>query len=92
MYDKLNIEIAEWLVAEGTANTSNGSWIVYFDEVADMFDLSYAEVQERAKDIVDYMDSQCEEILSETWIDDDAFDMNFGLAYCTALDDEWNVA
>ena len=89
MIDPLNAEIAAWLVAEGTENTSNGSWIVTFEEVAELTDLSESEIASRARDIADYMDGEFEEILSETWIDEGAFDMNFGLAYCKNLDDEW---
>lgn len=75
-------DITDWMVSTGTQETSNGNWNFYFDEVADEFGVSITWVYDNAKDIADFMDQNYEEILSETWIDDGCFDINFGLAYC----------
>lgn len=78
----LTSEIADFLVTEGTRETTSGNWCISFEDVAEEFDVDYGWVESNAERIVDYMDSNHEEILSETWLDNGEFDMNFGLAYC----------
>ena len=94
--DALVKELADYMVKEGAASTESGSYTFYLDELADIMyqELLYAGEQtaemwllKHSRDIVDAIDEH-EEILSETWLQYDdngiveAFDLNFGLAYC----------
>ena len=79
-------QIVNWLIEIGTTNTSNGTWIVYYDEIASKFNVTEDWVREHREDIINELDSK-EEILSETWgEEDDCFDMNFCLNACKDWD------
>ena len=80
--------ITEWLVKVGTTKTTSGSWYVSFDEVASKFGLDVEYIKENAKAIAAWLDKKHEEIISETWLDDGGFDMNFGLAYCPNVEED----
>lgn len=84
-------QIVNWLVEIGTTNTSNGTWVVYYDEIASKFDITEDWVHTHRDEIIDELDSR-EEILSETWGEEDGyFDMNFCLNACKDWDGtlEW---
>ena len=84
-------QIVNWLVEIGTTNTSNGTWVVYYDEIASKFDITEDWVHTHRYEIIDELDSR-EEILSETWgEEDESFDMNFCLNACKDWDGtlEW---
>lgn len=82
----MNIEeIVDWLVKEGTENTDNGSWIIYFNEVIEKFDITLDWLRDNLGKIITILDAR-EEILSETWVDADSFDMNFCYKACKNWD------
>lgn len=84
---ELIIEIVNYVISRGTQNTTNGSWIIYSDELQDMFNVSYLWLLENAEDIKEEIDSR-EEILTETWDEFnedgkwDGFSCNFCGKYC----------
>ncbi len=68
--------IVDDIVKEGTENTSEGNWIVYFDEFKD--DEQF--VREHKEEIADALEER--EEVSDVVLDDDSFDTNFYLSYC----------
>lgn len=80
-------EIVDYIISQGTQNTTSGNWIFYYYELQDKFNVSYEWLVENAEDIKEVIDSS-EEILSETWdeFDDkgkwEGFNCNFCGKYC----------
>lgn len=76
MTDELIKTIANNCIDGGWEATSEGSYIFYFDELAEEYGVSEEEIEESIDDILDYM-YQREEVLEEIWTDDGYFDINF---------------
>ena len=72
-------EIADYITEAGLDYTSNGSYIAYFNELEELFDVSVEWIKEHAEDISDAFDY---EIVAECIIEDDCFDMMFYMQYC----------
>lgn len=68
--NELIYEIVDYIISQGTQNSTSGSWIFYYYELQDKFNVSYDWLVENAEEIKDVIDGN-EEILSETW---DEFD------------------
>lgn len=68
--------IANKLVKIGYACTSSGNWIIEFEDAAKYGKVSLEFIETYQNDIAYYIDSH-KEILSETWLDENAFNMNF---------------
>lgn len=68
--------IVDGIVKEGTENTNEGNWIVYFDEFKD--DEQF--VREHSEEISDALEER--EEVSDVVLTDDSFDTNFYLKYC----------
>ena len=82
LHDELAQEIANYLIKEGTENTSNGSWVVYFNEIEDEFDVDVD--QELVNRVVDSLNP---EIVADVIADDFGFDMIFYLDYCPNIEE-----
>lgn len=77
--EELYEKIAEWIEETGTTKTSNGSYYIYFTDIAEAFKVSVEWVKEHTEDIKDYLyylDS-----VAECDIDDESFGMHFYLHY-----------
>lgn len=93
--DAIITYLVDFMIENGTQETSSGNWNFYFDELADKlyeeFGMSIEEafewLSENYRAIADEIDSR-REVISETWFNYDeddiveGFDINFGLAYC----------
>lgn len=102
MADGLVKALADYMVEEGRNSTTQGNYIFDFSDLAIKLyeDFRYAGefpaetwLQMHCDEIVDAIDGH-EEVIPETWLDCDvygypeAFDINFGLAYCPNADIE----
>ena len=81
-------QIVDYIIKQGTENTTTGNWHVEYDELSDAFDFATSDyLRQHHEDICDEIDGR-KEILSETWTDydgtgqPDGFDCNFALADC----------
>ena len=68
--------IAKKLVKIGYACTTSGNWIIEFEDAAEYGKVSLEFIETYQNDIAAYIDSN-KKILSETWLDENAFNMNF---------------
>lgn len=68
--------IANKLVKIGHACTTSGNWIIEFEDAARYGKVSLEFIETYQNDIAYYIDSN-KKILSETWLDENAFNMNF---------------
>ena len=68
--------IAKKLVKIGYACTTSGNWIIEFEDAAEYGKVSLEFIETYQNDIAYYIDSN-KKILSETWLDENAFNMNF---------------
>lgn len=75
-------KIADYLIKTGTESTTNGSWIVYFNEIEDEFDVDVD--RELVDRVVDCLNP---EIVADVYSDDFCFDMVFYLDYCPNLEE-----
>ncbi len=76
--------IVDRIVKEGTENTSEGNWVVYFDEFGD--DEQF--VRDHQDEIADMLASR--EEVAEIDIDNDGFDTTYYLDYCPNYEDTWH--
>jgi len=75
-------QIIQYIIADGTENTSAGSWSIYFDEIpVEICDADF--VLAHAEMIVDMLMAR-EEVL-EAEIEDDAFSVIYSLMFCPNL-------
>lgn len=81
-------QIVDYIIKQGTENTTTGNWHVEYKELSDSFDFATHDFLRRNHERICYELDGREEILSETWTDydgtgqPDGFDCNFALAYC----------
>ena len=68
--------IANKLVKIGYAKTISGNYIIDFEEAAKYTNTSLEFIELYQNDIAEHIDSH-KKILSETWLDEHAFNMNF---------------
>ena len=69
-------EIADKIIAEGTENTTEGNWVIFFDELSR--DENFAKAN--AEEIAAVLELRKE--VSDVELTPDAFDTNFYLDYC----------
>lgn len=82
--DKPNLKetyekIAERIMETGLEETTNGSRIMYFDEISEEFNVTEEWIKNHTADIKDCFNY---EVVAECLIDDECFDMMFYLQYC----------
>lgn len=83
-------QIVDFMIEEGTTETNNGSWTIYYDEIENIFNVTKNWLYNHREDIIDELDSR-KEILSETWgEEDESFNMNFCLNACKNWDGTLN--
>ena len=72
-------QIATYITDDGCEHTTNGSWAVYFDEIAEHFNVTEEEVKACAEKVVDILDY---DVVADVELYGDCFDMMFYLYYC----------
>lgn len=78
-------EIAELIINDGTINTSNGNWVVYYDELPECYDVS--EVKENVMEIIAELGRHDE--VADVGADADCIDVMFYTGYCPNVEDEY---
>ena len=75
-----NIEkkIAEWMQKDACSNSESGSWIIYFEEIEEEFDVNDRWVAQHADEIANYLDWN---IVAEYEIGSDYFDLTIYTDY-----------
>ena len=72
--------IADYIVKDGTTNTSEGNWIIYYEELAERFGMDETFLA----DMKDSIESELynHEEVADVVLEGDAFDVCYYLAYC----------
>ena len=78
--------IAEQIIKEAAENTSNCSWVIYFDEIEESYGIVVKENNGIGTLLLDELTSRDE--IAEIEVLDDCFDMTLYLDYCSNLDEE----
>jgi len=73
-------QVADQILQEASENTSNGSWIVYFEEIAEQHSLNVKANNGIGTLLVNEL--QGREEMAEILLEDDCFDMTLYLDYC----------
>lgn len=83
--DDLASKIAVYITEDGCMNTTNGSWCVYYDEIAEEFGITEEEVSECADEVVKILNY---DVCAECECNDNCFDLMFFLFYCGIEEDD----
>jgi hypothetical protein len=73
-------QVAEQIIQEATGNTSNGSWVVYFEEIAEQHSLNVKSNNGIGTLLVQEL--QAREEMAEISLEEDCFDITLYLDYC----------
>ena len=91
MNDNLIQGIVEYLISEGTSNTTSGNYRILYSEISEVFNIEESWIKAHRNDITERLDAS-KEIIGETWGEENnEFDMNFGLAYCPNYSDDYDL-
>lgn len=77
--------LAEQIMKESTENTSSGSWIIYFDELQEKYDVPISASNGTGSMLLKILEPRPE--MAEIEMTEDGFDMVFYLNYCPNLDE-----
>lgn len=86
--------IVDYMIKEGTENTTSGNYIFTVDELSEHFMLDSSFIIRHEEDILNELYSR-DEIL-DVWMDRDfdfaieSFDLNFGTDFCPNIEDDEN--
>jgi len=78
--------VAEQIIKEAAENSSNGSWLIYFDEIEENHGLIVKENNGIGTMLLDELHRR--EEIAEIEIEDECFDITLYLDYCINLDEE----
>lgn len=78
-------ELADHIIKEGTQNTGNGSWAVYFDKLEEQYGINFDPSNGIGSMLLSLLEARPE--ISEIEPMEDGFDMSFYLDYCQNLDE-----
>lgn len=78
-------ELADHIIKEGTQNTGNGSWTVYFDKLEEQYGIYLDASNGIGSMLLSLLEARPE--VSEIEPMEDGFDMSFYLDYCQNLDE-----
>ena len=76
-------QLADKILLEAAENTSNGSWIVYFDEIAEQHGINVSANNGIGTLLL--RELQGREEMAEINLDDECLDMSLYLDYCKNL-------
>lgn len=77
--------ICDHMVKEGCAETTQGNWIFYFDELEKKFCLNQGKLSQLLPYIIAYLDMFPKEV-SDVIVDNTSIDINFYTNYCPRLE------
>jgi len=83
-------KLADQIIRDGTQNTSNGTWAVYFDELKEQYNLSLDSANGIGTMLLGILESRPEMAAVESM--EDGYDMTFYLDYCPNLDEKEKLA
>jgi len=78
--------VVDKIIEEATANTSNGSWVIYFDEIEENHGLVVKENNGIGPMVLAELENR--EEVAELEIGEDCFDMMFYIEHCNMFDEE----
>lgn len=79
--------ICEYMVKEGCAETTQGNWIFYFEELIKKYGLNQSELNRLLPYIIAYLDMFSEEVSDVILdLDNKSIDLNFYTNYCPQLE------
>ena len=79
-------KLADQIIRDGTQNTSNGTWAVYFDEIKEQYDATLNFDNGIGAMLLSIMEARPE--MAEVEPMEDGYDMTFYLDYCPNLDEK----
>lgn len=79
-------KLADQIIRDGTQNTSNGTWAVYFDEIKEQYDVTLNFDNGIGAMLLSIMEARPE--MAEVEPMEDGYDMTFYLDYCPNLDEK----
>jgi len=85
--DELAERIAWFMMAKGSLETTEGSWIFYFDEIDQLFNTDLSNDREMAELIEEKLDTENIIFWDEDTLQEDCFDLNF-MRWCAPNADE----
>lgn len=85
-------QIADWMIKDGTKNTTEGNWIFNIEKITEKFGVTRNWVTAYREEIVDalYEHEAVADVVYE-WFPDgtvDYFDIDFYTGFCPNIDDE----
>ena len=79
-------QLADRIIRDGTQNTSNGTWAVYFDEIKEQYGVTLNSDNGIGSMFHSILEARSE--MAEVELMEDGFDMTFYLDYCPNLDEK----
>ena len=83
-------QLAEQLIRNGTQNTSNGTWSIYFDEIQEQHHVTITSNNGIGSMLLAILEARSEMAEIETM--EDGFDMAFYLDFCPNLDEKQKLS
>ncbi|CUX31911.1 hypothetical protein BN3590_00763 [Clostridium sp. C105KSO15] len=78
--------LADKIIKDGTQNTSNGTWVIYFDEIEDQYGVRVTANNGIGTMLFGILEARPE--MAEVEPMEDGYDMTFYLDYCPNLDEK----
>lgn len=79
-------QIADYMIAEGCEQTTQGNWIFYYDEINSKFGVSLPDDSDLINDIAEYIYAEKSEIVSDLDLSQ-GFDLDFYTDCCPNIDE-----
>ena len=83
-------QLADQIIKDGTQNTSNGTWVVYFDEIKEQYDVILSPDNGTGSMLLSILEARPE--MAEVEPMEDGYDMTFYLDYCPNLDEKEKIS
>lgn len=84
LYEKAKT-ICDYMVKEGCAETTQGNWIYYFEELSKKYEITQNELSNLIPYIVTYLDMFPEEVC-DVLLDGESIDINFYTNFCPNIE------
>lgn len=83
-------QLADQIIKDGTQNTSNGTWTVYFVELKEQYDITLSPDNGIGSMLISILEARQE--MAEVEPMEDGFDMTFYLDYCPNIEEKEKLA
>lgn len=84
-------KIVEYMVEEGTRETSTGNWVFYYSELNERFSVNLRNDNILLIEIIAALFEHHSIIDFDVDSDEECIDIIFGLSYCDNLEDPWEA-